>query len=293
MAETSYRRERQRAYALARRGERELEAEVRMRTKKLAETNAALRGEVARRSALEGGLVNSLEAEHAALEQQRQFVSMVSHEFRTPLAVIGATADSLRQSPLGNDSFIKPRMEKIKRSVDRLSLLIENVLTKDKLDMGVLSIKQRESFEARELVQGVEAAIGEREGQRLDVKTAAASIPLHGDRALLEIVLQNLAQNALKYSPPDSEVAITVEADDQVARIDVRDRGAGIPAQEQAYLFQKYFRASDHRRRPGTSLGLHISREVARQHGGDVELVRSNENGSLFRLSLPLARRDA
>ncbi len=87
--------------------------------------------------------------------------------------------------------------------------------------------------------------------------------------------------------------AIAIETDDQVAWIDVRDKGAGIPAQEQAYLFQKYFRASDHRRRPGTGLGLHISREVARQHGGNVELVRSDVNASVFRLSLPLARRDA
>lgn len=288
VAEANYRRERRRALALARRSERELGAEVRLRINKLAETNAALRGEVARRSALEGTLVNSLEAEHATLEMQRNLVSMVSHEFRTPLAIIDAAADALRRSPLGSDAFVKPRTEKIKRSVERLSLLVENVLAKDKLDTGSLATRFHETFDLNELVLNAQAAVGERDGTRLVLRTHDAPMPVRGDRPLLEIVLQNLVQNALKYSPPDSEVAIESSQRDGMAQVEVRDRGIGIPEEEQSELFQKYFRASPHRRRPGTGLGLHISREIARQHGGDVALASSGDGGSVFRLSLPV-----
>jgi signal transduction histidine kinase len=288
-AEANYRHARRRALSLARRGEREMEAKVRVRTKRLAEANTTLRDEVSRRGALEARLVNSLEVERSALEQQRQFVSMVSHEFRTPLAVIEATAEALERWPSGKDDFVERRIEKIKRSVKRLSLLIENVLAKDKLDMGSLSPRVRETFELYEMALNVQAAVGESESQRLTVQPGAEAVLVFGDRALLEIVLQNLVQNALRYSPPDSEVVVVIEARENVALVEVRDHGSGIPEQEQRYLFQKYFRASDQRRRPGSGLGLHISREIARQHGGEVALVSSGERGSVFRLSLPLA----
>jgi len=292
VAEMNYRRERSRVLNIALQSERDLETKIKIRTQKLAEANGALQKEVARRNALEARMMMSLRAERETLEQQRQFVSMVSHEFRTPLAVIEATTDSLNLSPVGTDPSVQPRTDKIKRAVNRLSLLIDNVLAKDKLDRGDLPQKQVELFGVRDLVLGVQSSQADRDAERLRVKMGTDPMPIQGDRALLEIALQNLVQNALKYSPPGSDVCVDVHLDAGSAQIDVQDGGSGISDLELPYIFQKYFRASGQRRRPGSGIGLHISREIARQHGGDILLVSTSALGSNFRLSLPIRQPD-
>ena len=110
---------------------------------------------------------------------------------------------------------------------------------------------------------------------------------VHGDEARLEQVLVNLVSNALKFSPPDSPVTVTVAADDDEVSVAVHDLGPGVADVHVGTIFRKWGRA-DHGM-PGTGLGLYLSRGIARAHGGDVRYRRlPGDGGTVFTLSLPL-----
>jgi signal transduction histidine kinase len=108
-----------------------------------------------------------------------------------------------------------------------------------------------------------------------------------GDRILLEIVVQNLIQNALKYSAATGSVTVQLSSDRGLALVNVIDKGAGVAISDRELIFMKYYRASGQSAN-GSGLGLYISREIARQNGGDLMLVASDATGSTFCLSLPI-----
>lgn len=279
---------RQRALALSARIEAEhaLESTVARRTAELAGANVALRDEIGKRSRLETRLRQSLEETRKMADQQQEFVSMVSHEFRTPLAVIDAAAQSLDLSRFGKESTVQRRTERIRRSVLRLSMLIENILIADQLHLDERSLRlQSLDMPAllRQLCEGFNQAGTER--LRLTVQRLPEIV---ADRALIEIALQNLMHNALKYSPPDSSVSVTLAGIGDAAQIDVTDRGPGVPAADVQHVFEKYFRSDTVATVAGSGLGLHLAREIARRHGGDVLLAENSPQGATFRLVLPI-----
>lgn len=285
-AERDYRREKERVLAVRLEAEQALESTVARRTAELARSNAALHEEVATRARLQTQLLQSLEVERRAVAQQREFVSMVSHEFRTPLSVIDGAAQSLELSKLGAETVLTQRTERIRRAVQRLSLLIENILLADRLQPEQRALRLEEvdmASIARDLCDPARFP----GAARVALAHEAPAALVRGDRALLEIALQNLVQNALKYSPADRPVRLVLRQAHEAVQIDVIDRGPGIAPGDRARIFEKYYRAESAGAVPGTGLGLHLSREIAMRHGGDVILLETGGNGSVFRLELP------
>ncbi|GAA6121212.1 sensor histidine kinase [Acidovorax sp. FG27] len=279
---------RQRELALSARvaAEQALESTVARRTAELAGTNAALRDEIGKRGRLETRLRQSLEDTRRMADQQQEFVSMVSHEFRTPLAVIDAAAQSLDLSRFGGESAVRRRTERIRRSVLRLSLLIENILMADRLRLDERSLRLQ-SLDLQAVLLQLCQGFNQAGAERLQLTTQGA-LEVVADRALIEIALQNLMHNALKYSPAESSVSITLTRAGDTARIDVADRGPGVPAADVRQIFEKYFRSDTVATVAGSGLGLHLAREIARRHGGDVLLVANSPQGATFRLVLPI-----
>lgn len=279
---------RQRELALSARIEAEhaLESTVARRTAELAGANVALRDEIGKRSRLETRLRQSLEETRRMADQQQEFVSMVSHEFRTPLAVIDAAAQSLDLSKFGREPTVQRRTERIRRSVQRLSMLIENILIADRLHLEERQLRlQSLDMEAltRQLCEGFNQTGTER------LQLTVHRLPeIVGDRALIEIALQNLLHNALKYSPPESRVSVTLAGVGDAVQIDVTDRGPGVPSADIERVFEKYFRSDTVATVAGSGLGLHLAREIARRHGGDVLLTENSPQGATFRLVLPI-----
>ncbi|RZA13130.1 MAG: ATP-binding protein, partial [Lysobacteraceae bacterium] len=132
------------------------------------------------------------------------------------------------------------------------------------------------------------AELREDAGERLRIDAVDTPLPVVCDHALSMVAIRNLVQNALKYSPADQPVTLHVYSRSGRAKVEVQDHGAGIAAGEAARIFGKYYRSPGAGRVPGTGLGLFLARSIARSHGGDVELVRSGPEGSVFRFSLPL-----
>ncbi len=279
---------RQRELALSARIEAEhaLESTVARRTAELAGANVALRDEISKRSRLEMRLRKSLEETRRMAHQQQEFVSMVSHEFRTPLAVIDAAAQSLDLSKFSKEPTVQRRTERIRRSVQRLSMLIENILIADRIHLEERSLRlQSLDMEAmaRQLCEGFNHTGMER------LQLAGQRLPeIVGDRALIEIALQNLLHNALKYSPPESQVSVSLACVRGAVHIDIVDRGHGVPSADVERIFEKYFRSDTVATVAGSGLGLHLAREIARRHGGDVLLAENSTQGAKFSLVLPI-----
>ncbi|WP_371088669.1 7TM-DISM domain-containing protein [Variovorax sp. RCC_210] len=289
-AERDVRAEREKVLSVRREAERQLESTVVQRTSQLAHANATLHEEIATRARLEGQLVQSLEVEREAVAQQREFVSMVSHEFRTPLTVIDAAAQSLDISRLGAQPAVKLRTQRIRRAVQRLTMLIENVMLADRLQSGTRPLRL-DKVDMAALAHELCESLHLPGPSRLSFdKTSHGDAAVRGDPTLLDIALRNLVHNALKYSPADRPVRIELRRDEDHIDIDVLDAGAGISPLDAPRIFDKYFRAESASAVPGTGLGLHLSRDIARLHGGEVALAATSKQGSLFRLRLPRYR---
>lgn len=285
-AERKYRIEKERVWSITRDAEQALEAKVMQRTTELARANVALRDEIHKRGLLESRLLQSIEVKRNAIKQQHEFVSMVSHEFRTPLAVIDAAAQSLDVSALGADPTVKPRTVKIRRSVQRLSMLIENILTVDRLQLEQRPLRL-ERVDVALLLRALCDTFNLPGARRLRLEAPASLTEIEADRSLLEIALQNLMHNALKYSPSDRGVRVVLAAQPDGVSIDVIDQGLGVTPDEAQHIFEPYYRSARMAKVPGSGLGLHLSREIARRHGGEVRLAATGDTGSTFRVVLP------
>ena len=285
-AERDVRAHREHALSMHIEAEQLLESTVERRTAELAGANVALRDEITKRSRLETRLLQSLDVTRRSAEQQHEFVSMVSHEFRTPLAVIDAAAQSLDLSKLGAEPTVKLRTGRIRRSVQRLSMLIENILVADRLHLEQRALRL-EPVDMEALARGLCDSFNLHGSERLQLTARQPLVEVRGDRSLIEIALQNLMHNALKYSPSESSVHVTLLHVGDAVQIDVADQGAGVPDADVARIFEKYFRSDAVATVAGSGLGLHLAREIARRHGGDVRLVDTGADGSTFRLILP------
>ncbi len=232
---------------------------------------------------------NSMKVAKIALEErvrQREFVAILSHEFRTPLAIIDAVAQALGLSPSGHDERVKRSVEKIRKATRRLTTLVENILLDDALEAGARSTSR--SFDLWCAIENVRNVGLPDEHARLNVSAPQRPVIFEGDQEKIEMAIRNLLLNAIKYSPTDSMVDVQCEVSSNFFNVTVSNKGNPIPESERGELFERYFRGGNSSLVPGSGLGLHISRTIMRRHGGDVVLVSSNGTGTVFRLTLPL-----
>ncbi len=268
---------------------RRLERRVGERTTDLSNVNARLREEVAGRERAEADLRRALEAEKELNQLKSSFVSMVSHEFRTPLEVILSSSNILDRylDRLPPDKR-KAQLRAIRSSVHRMSDLMEDVLLLGRFEAGRLDCHpvplDLELF-CRQLCADVEA--GTAEG-RIHCTVGPFPEKASADAALLQHILSNLLSNALKYSDADTWVDFSVMRRDGEAVFAIRDSGCGIPAADHARLFGAFYRGSNVGQTPGTGLGLVIVKRCVERHGGRLQFESAEGKGTTFTVHLPL-----
>jgi PAS domain S-box-containing protein len=233
--------------------------------------------------------------EERALEEIRQdLVATVSHELRTPLAAIFGSAVTLNRDDLELQHDVREKLLNV--IVDesaRLTTIVNDLLLASQLDAGKLEV-QIESCDARALTEGVAASARTHlpEGIRVELQPVADDVPpVAADEALLRQVLDNLLDNAVKYSPAGGDVRLSVEAADDGVRFGVADEGLGIPAAEQGRIFEKFYRLDPDMTGGigGTGLGLYIARELVRRVNGRIWVEANEGGGSIFYVELPAA----
>lgn len=219
------------------------------------------------------------------------FVSNVSHELKTPLALIRMFSETLLLGRVKNKEKEREYYEVITRESERLTKLIDNVLDFSRIESG----RKQYQFAPEDVAEIVGDTVDsyreelEREGFTLGFNTEEGLPDASVDRAAITQALLNLLNNAQKYSRDQKEIAVSVKARDSEIRIEVSDRGIGIPESEQGKIFEKFYRAEDDfvRTVRGSGLGLAITRHTMEAHGGRIEVRSRPGEGSAFTLVLP------
>jgi two-component system OmpR family sensor kinase len=227
---------------------------------------------------------------------QRNFVSMASHEFRTPLTVIDGHArrlikmkDSVAAAEIGE------RGGKVRAAVLRLTHLIDNLLDSARLiDGGAEPYFHPAEMDMAALLREVCQVYREMApGVQITERYAAASIPMVGDAKLLFQVFSNILSNAVKYSPYDGTIEVATEVADGEVVVAVADHGIGIPAADLDRLFERYHRGGNVSGIVGTGVGLHLVKTAVDLHAGSVAVDSREGNGACFTIRLPLEHRPA
>jgi signal transduction histidine kinase len=235
-------------------------------------------------------LREKLAEEQRLMLLQRNFVSMASHEFRTPLTIIDAHAQRLitmkdRLTP----ADLADRARKIRNAVRRMTHLIENLIDSMRVIDGDVTLYFHPSaIDLAALLREVCQLQREIAPHAQILENFAAGAPsVIGDANLLFQVFSNLLSNAIKYSPDGGLISIVFEAAGSGVVVSVQDRGIGIPESDRARLFERYHRGSNAAGIVGTGLGLYFVKTVVELHGGQVSAHSRQGAGSCFRVRLP------
>jgi signal transduction histidine kinase len=263
---------------------------LRARHSHLASRSAHLESAVRQKSAeadeARGVAESAIETERQTLREQRNFLGMISHEFRVPLAIIDSAAQLL--SMLGADRpEAEEEMSKIRRAVQRMTALMDSYLSEDRLSTCGLPFRPApmDLHELLGMVCRSQARLG---GGRSIQFSSAGTLMIQGDPDLLRIMFDNLIGNALKFSPADRPVLVAMWRRNDEAEVVISDSGAGIPAEDHEHVFEKYFRSSHATTVQGAGLGLFIVRSVADLHGGEIVLDSEVGRGTTFTVILPI-----
>lgn len=222
---------------------------------------------------------------------QRQFVSMVSHEFRTPLAVIDSSAQRLlrRIGKLPQERMVDA-LQKVRRSVARLTELMESVLNAARLEEGRIAYEPSPCDLAaiiREIGDSYAEVYAE---HSIELDIDALTDPITADSKLIRQVISNLTSNAVKYSPAGTLIRIKAWQDQEngCCAVSVQDEGVGIPKSELGKLCSRFFRASTSTGIAGTGIGLHLVQHFVALHGGTIDVESEEGKGSVFTVRLPM-----
>lgn len=237
--------------------------------------------------ATQTSLLHAKEVAEQTLAEQRQFIAMVSHEFRSPLGVIDSAVQllSIRLQAEPDTAHI---MARIRRGVSRLTNFLDNCLTEDRLDSTGLTL-QPSPIDLYELAATAKDSAQHISGRHHIITELDENLPLlNADPQLLLILLLNLLGNAIKYSPEGTEIKLRIRQIGQSCRFEVIDQGQGIPAEELPLVFKKYQRGRASGGVPGAGLGLSLVSRISELHAAQIEIKSRENEGTHVTLTFPL-----
>ena len=256
---------------------------------------AGIAHDITARKRVEEDLRTALAAEQELNQLKSNFVSIVSHEFRSPLGAILSSAELLRHY---SDRLTPPRrgqlLEDIIRSTNEMARMMEDVLLLSRVESVRYELQPR-PLALAELCQRLSDEVSSATHARCPIQVRLGPLPerARGDEGLLRHILNNLLSNAVKYSPAGALVEFGVEQDQQEAVFTVRDRGIGIPIEDQPRLFQAFHRGNNVGETPGTGLGLVIVQRCVALHGGALSIQSQPGAGTTVTVRLPLFSNDS
>jgi signal transduction histidine kinase len=236
-----------------------------------------------------------LVAERARLQDlQNTFVSIVSHELQTPVAIIKGYAGTLRRPDSSwSPAVVQGVAAAIEAECDRLSRLITDLLDLARIQAGRVAMTFGPVDLAELLAEVVEANRVRAPERQIVLEDISAVPVVHGDYDKLRMALNNLVDNAMKYSPPGGSITLGGSRDAEQALVWVRDQGVGVPLEERERIFERFHRVDTRLSRdtPGVGMGLYICRVIVEAHRGRVWVESEGAgSGSTFFICLPLAK---
>lgn len=245
---------------------------------------------ITQRKRAEEEMARALSKEIELNELKSRFVSMASHEFRTPLSAILSSATLISKYTQGDQQEKRTKhVNRIQSNVDNLNSILEDFLSLEKLNAGKLTFNpvelELEPF-VSDCIEETEGIL--KEGQKVELEVSGTSRKVKLDKLVFKNVLVNLLSNASKYSPEHSPIEVRIRFRPQSIDMEVQDHGIGIPERDQAKLFGRFFRASNAGNIQGTGLGLHIVKSYVDLIGGSIRCESAEGEGTCMKLKLAL-----
>lgn len=273
-----------------------LEKKVEERTQNLSETinelqkvNLQLDEENKKRIKAEKAAKEALKKERELNELKTKFLSLVSHEFKTPLSGILTSTILLAKYKLTEQQEKRDKhLKTINDKVHYLNNILNDFLSIEKLEKGKINYKFS-TFKLSKIVDEVvySANMLLKQGQQIIYPEDIDAISLYQDEKIMELVLTNLVSNAIKYSPENSTIAIIIDQNADNTNITVSDNGMGIPEKDQKNIFNRYFRAENALLTQGTGIGLNIVKHHLSNLGGSISFTSKEHEGTSFIINIP------
>ena len=277
----------------------ELEGKIQVRTRELEESisklktlNLNLELEIKKRKEAENRIKAALQKEKELNELKTKFLSLVSHEFKTPLSGI------LTSVVLAGKYRLEDQQDKrekhyntIKSKVHYLDNILNDFLSIERLESGKVNYKYT-TFDLSKVVNEVvyNANVTLKSGQEIEYPQNIDHIILRQDEKILELVLSNLLNNAIKYSPEDTLITLDINLEKDKIVFTIKDEGIGIPQKDQKHIFERYFRAENALLNQGTGIGLNIAKVHLENLGGKIYFESKDNEGTTFFVELPLMK---
>lgn len=267
----------------------ELEKKVQARTEDLNQTIEKLEREVAERMKAEEEARKALERERELNELKSKFVSIASHEFRTPLSTVLSSISLIKQyTEKGDREKIEKHIQRIKSSVNHLTFILNDFLSLGKLEEGKVDAVMSD-VNLQKLFTDIheDMRLFLKEGQEILVEYEGEGDTILTDERIIRNVIFNLISNASKYSDRNKKIYFVSKLQSGNLQISVRDEGIGIPEADQKFLFERFFRASNVSNVQGTGLGLNIVRRYVDLLSGTIHFTSEYGKGSTFIINIP------
>ena len=267
----------------------ELERRVQERTQQLADSVKKLEQEVKERKKAEEESKEALKRAQELNELKSRFVSMASHEFRTPLSTILSSVSLIgKYTAPGTETKRLKHIERIKSNVGDLTGILNDFLSLDKLDAGKVAYNPQivdiVSF-IYDLLEELNLIL--KKDQVVNFHTELPVLQLEIDPQMLKNIVLNLTSNAIKYSPENSPIDLTLTEEEKQVSLEIRDYGIGIPEEDCKHLFERFFRAHNTTNIQGTGLGLNLVKRYIDLLKGSIEFDSTVGEGSVFTIHLP------
>ena len=234
-------------------------------------------------------IIEDITEKHALQLQKEEFISIASHELKTPITSLKAVLQLLNRM-INKDSVITEKVTSLAHEAQlytgKLIHLVEDLLNTSKFERGQLTLNKRK-FTLSEVIESCCDHVW-LDRKHYVTHSGDLSIAVYADRRKIDQILVNFVNNAVKYAPQSEEIAIHVEKLDNCVKISVKDRGEGIPPEELPHLFDRYYQVKKgEKQKSGLGLGLYIASEIIKSHGGEIGVESQINEGSTFWFTLP------
>ena len=233
---------------------------------------------------------HALDKANELSELKSRFISMASHEFRTPLSTILSSLNLMvKYKELNEHVKFASHGVKIKTSIINLTEILEYFLSVEKLDSGHFKIEPT-TFDLVDFINtNIDEVVNDlKDKQRIVLQLSLKKIMINHDKKIIRTIWQNLITNAIKYSPENGEIIVHLQANDDRFILSVIDNGIGIPENEQKHLFERFYRANNAANIQGTGIGLNIIKKYIELLGGNITFTSKLNEGTTFTINLPL-----
>ena len=225
-------------------------------------------------------------------QQQQNFMMAVTHELKTPIAVARLNLETLQKHQLDIEKQ-KKLIRMTLEETERLNTLTNNILVSAQLE-GEGYAASKEELDLSNLVKDCIRDVIQRYPERRFIESIEPDMDVKGDPLLLQLLINNLLENAMKYSPKEKPITCLLDQHSGKIQLSVKDEGPGIPSDEKKNVFKKFYRLEDEatRKTQGTGLGLYLCKKIAQGHNGDIVVTDNTPHGSNFIVSLPPSAED-